>query len=158
MSFCVCSTLSQERRSEASKKGLYALVNPSTRNVFVNKFQIASHLSYDSFFSYREALEYYGIANQSFVFFYVSDSCTCQQCWFWRRNLSFEEKQIWFRNIRSYQRGRRTCCFFGTRHRGPDRCPSLVGGLEKIEYALDNCRKLKIDKTECCWNNFDKAF
>lgn len=25
-------------------------------------------------------------------------------------------------------------------------CPSLAGSLEEIEYALDSCRKLKIDK------------
>ena len=42
------------------KRGLYALVNPSTGMIFANKFQIASHLFDDAYFSYHDALEYYG--------------------------------------------------------------------------------------------------
>ena len=49
------------------KRGLYALVNPTTGMIFATKFQIASRLFDDAFFSYHEALEYYGLANQSFV-------------------------------------------------------------------------------------------
>ena len=42
------------------KRGLYALVDPSTGNIFATRFQIASHLFPNSYFSYHEALEYYG--------------------------------------------------------------------------------------------------
>ena len=37
-------------------------------------------------------------------------------------------------------------------------CPSLAGGLEEIEYALDSCRKLKIDKTTMLLEHYDKTF
>ena len=49
------------------KKGLYALIDRSTGNVYVSKFQIASSLFDDAYFSYHEALEYYGLATQVFV-------------------------------------------------------------------------------------------
>ena len=56
------------------KRGLYALVNPLTNEIYANKFQIASKLFPDSYFSYHEALEYYGLAVQSYVssFVYIS--------------------------------------------------------------------------------------
>ena len=47
------------------KKSIYALVNPSTGNIFATKFQIASHLFDDAYFSYHDALEYYGLAGMS---------------------------------------------------------------------------------------------
>lgn len=37
-------------------------------------------------------------------------------------------------------------------------CPSLAGSLEEIEYALDSCRKLKIDKTTMLLEHCDKTF
>ena len=56
------------------KRGLYALVDPSTENIYASKFQIGCALASDAYFSYHEALEYYGLANQSFVssFTYIS--------------------------------------------------------------------------------------
>ena len=36
------------------KKGLYALVDPSTGGIYSTRFQIASHLFNDSYFSYHE--------------------------------------------------------------------------------------------------------
>ena len=53
------------------KRGIYALVNPSTGNIFATKFQIASHLFDDAYFSYHDALEYYGLANQAFVSYFT---------------------------------------------------------------------------------------
>ena len=41
------------------KRGLYALINPSTGDIFASKFQIASRLFGDAYFSYHEAIEYY---------------------------------------------------------------------------------------------------
>lgn len=37
-------------------------------------------------------------------------------------------------------------------------CPSLAGSLEEIEYALDSCRKLKIDKITMLLEHYDKTF
>ena len=49
------------------KRGLYALVDRSTGCIYATKFQIASRLFPDSYFSYHEAIEYYGMTSQSFV-------------------------------------------------------------------------------------------
>ena len=49
------------------KKGLYALIDRSTGGIYASRFQIASHLFDDAYFSYHEALEYYGLATQVFV-------------------------------------------------------------------------------------------
>lgn len=50
------------------KRELYALVDPSTVNIYASKFQIGCVLASDAYFSYHEALEYYGLANQSFIY------------------------------------------------------------------------------------------
>ena len=126
------------------KRGLYALVNPSTGNIFATKFQIASHLFDDAYFSYHEALEYYGLANQSFVsiFNYLTKSHA--------RDLEFEDVVY---------KAKKSMCDLFIRDRMKEEdirvvtleraivdsidCPSLSGGLEEVEYALDSCPKLK---------------
>ena len=126
------------------KRGLYALVNPSTGSIFATKFQIASHLFDDAYFSYHEALEYYGLANQSFVsiFNYLTKSHA--------RDLEFEDVVY---------KAKKSMCDLFIRDRMKEEdirvvtleraivdsidCPSLSGGLEEVEYALDVCPKLK---------------
>jgi predicted transcriptional regulator of viral defense system len=49
------------------RKGLYSLIDPSTGECMASKFQIACHLSKTSFLDGHLALEYYGLAEQSFV-------------------------------------------------------------------------------------------
>ena len=49
------------------KKGLYALIDISKNDIYASKFEIASKLFLDSYFSYHEALEYYGLATQVFT-------------------------------------------------------------------------------------------
>ena len=121
------------------KRGLYALVNLTTGSVFANKFQIASHLFDDAYFSYHEALEYYGLANQSFVsiFNYLTKSHA--------RDLEFDGI-IYKAKKSNYD------LFIRDRIKEEDirvvtlelalvdsiDCPSLAGGLEEIEYALEN--------------------
>lgn len=48
------------------RNNLYALIDPSTSDVYSTKFEIASKISDSSFICYHSALEYYGIANQTF--------------------------------------------------------------------------------------------
>lgn len=48
------------------RSNLYALIDPSTNDVYSTKFEIASKISDTSFICYHSALEYYGIANQVF--------------------------------------------------------------------------------------------
>ena len=48
------------------RSNLYALVDPSTNDIYSTKFEIASNISKTSFICFHSALEYYGIANQVF--------------------------------------------------------------------------------------------
>ena len=48
------------------RNNLYALIDPSTNDIYSTKFEIATKISKTSFVSYHSALEYYGFANQVF--------------------------------------------------------------------------------------------
>ena len=139
------------------KRGLYALVNPTTGMIFATKFQIASRLFDDAFFSYHEALEYYGLANQSFVseFTYLTK--------YHARDLEFEDV--------IYKAKKSNCNLFiedrieeeGIRVVSLERAIidsidyiSLSGGLEEVEYALENCPKLNIQHVEQLLKTYNK--
>ena len=141
------------------KRGLYALVNPSTGNIFATKFQIASHLFDDAYFSYHEALEYYGLANQSFVsyFTYLThvyvDDVDFEDVIYHSKKSGYDLEilnRIKEEDIRVVSLERAIVDSIDS--------PSLSGGLEEIEYALSNCRKLKIEKIEMLLKHYDKAF
>ena len=141
------------------KKGLYAVVDPTTGNIFASKFQIASRLFDDAYFSYHEALEYYGLATQSFVsrFTYLTHVYV--------NDVVFEE------NI--YSSKKSTCNLDildhmnqnGVRVVSLERAivdsiddPNLAGGLEEIENALESCRELNIDRVIKMLNYYNKSF
>ena len=141
------------------KKGLYALVDRTTGMIYASKFQIASRLFNDSYFSYHEALEYYGLATQSFVshFTYLTHVYV--------EDVDFEE------NI--YSSKKSTCDLEirdqmdkdGVRVVSLERAivdsidnPGYAGGLEEIENALDICRDLKIDRVIKMLEYYDKAY
>ena len=141
------------------KKGLYAVINPTTGTIFATKFQIASRLFDDAYFSYHEALEYYGLATQSFVshFTYLTHVYV--------KDVDFED------NI--YSSKKSTCDLEildhmkqnGVRVVSLERAiidsidnPGYAGGLEEIENALDVCRNLNIDKVINMLNYYNKAF
>ncbi len=48
------------------RNNLYALIDPSTNDIYATKFEIASNISESSFICFHSALEYYGLANQVF--------------------------------------------------------------------------------------------
>ena len=61
--------IANKLRSKAYVKirnNLYALVDPSTNDIYSTKFEIASNISGTSFVCFHSALEYYGLANQVF--------------------------------------------------------------------------------------------
>lgn len=141
------------------KRGLYALVDPSTRNIYANKFQIASRLFNDSYFSYHEALEYYGLANQSFVstFTYLTHTYV--------NDLSFEGvTYISKKNLNTYlvvdrmkEEGVRVVSLERAIIDSID-SPSLAGGLEEIEYALSSLTKLNWDGVKQLLRQYNKAY
>ena len=141
------------------KKGLYALVDRSTGGIYVSKFQIASHLFNDAYFSYHEALEYYGLTTQVFVshFTYLTHVYV--------NDVDFEE------NI--YSSKKSTCDLEiidrmnqnGVRVVSLERAivdsidsPGYAGGLEEIENALDMCRDLDLDKVIMMLEYYNKAY
>lgn len=141
------------------KKGLYALVDRTTGGIYASKFQIASRLFDDAYFSYHEALEYYGLATQVFVshFTYLTHVYV--------RDVDFEE------NI--YTSKKSTCDleildrmkYYGVRLVSLERAvvdsidnPGYAGGLEEVENALDACRDLNIDKVIKMLEYYNKAF
>ena len=141
------------------KNGLYALVDPSTGGIYASRFQIASHLFDDSYFSYHEALEYYGLANQVFVsrFTYLTHVYV--------RDLDFEDviytskkdecdleilDQMVEENTRVVSLERAIVDSIDS--------PGYAGGLEEIENALDACRDLYIDKVVKMLEYYDKAY
>lgn len=141
------------------KKGLYALVDPSTGRIYASKFQIASKLFVDSYFSYHDALEYYGLATQSFVsrltylthvrvnpiefedVVYYSKVSKCE--------LEIVD-HIKENGVRVVSLERAIVDSIDNYHLG--------GGLEEVEFALDSCRKLDIKIIETLLKYYDKAF
>lgn len=141
------------------KRGLYALINPSTGFIFATKFQIASRLFDDACFSYHEALEYYGLANQSFVsvFNYLTKSHA--------RNLEFEEVTYKAKKLTSDLYVRDRMQEEGIRVVTLERaivdsidCLSLAGGLEEVEYALETCPRLNWSNIESILKTYNKKY
>lgn len=141
------------------KKGLYALVDRSTGGIYVSRFQIASRLFGDSYFSYHEALEYYGLATQVFVsrFTYLTHVYV--------NDLEFEDVV--------YVSKKSTCDLEiidhmnenGIRVVSLERAiidsidnPGYAGGLEEIENALDACRDLNLEKVTKMLEYYDKTY
>lgn len=141
------------------KRGLYALIDPSTGRIYATKFQIASRLFPNSYFSYHEAIEYYGMATQSFVsiFTYLSTNRVS--------DLEFEDviyrskKSTYNLEIlnRMKEEGVRVASFERTIIDSID-SPSLAGGLEEIENALEFGRKLNIEVVIKLLEYYDKAY
>lgn len=141
------------------KKGLYALVDPSTGYIYATKFQIASKLFADSYFSYHDALEYYGLATQSFISFFtylthvrvnpmifegVTYCSKVSKC-----DLEILD-HIKENGVRVVSLERAIVDSIDNYHLG--------GGLEEVEYALDACQKLNTDKVLALLIHYDKAF
>lgn len=57
---------------ERIRRDLYAVISLETEQPIPNRFQIASHITEDSFVSHHSAFEFYGYANQVFYEVYFS--------------------------------------------------------------------------------------
>ena len=141
------------------KKGLYALVDRSTGMIYASKFQIASRLFADSYFSYHEALEYYGLATQAFVsrFLYLTHAYVPEIDF--EENTYVSKKSVCDQEIldRMDQNGVRVVSLERAIVDSIDN-PGCAGGLEEIENALDACRDLTIEKVVGMLEYYDKAF
>ena len=57
---------------ERIRRNLYAVISMETEQPIPNRFQVASHITDDSFVSHHSAFEFYGYANQVFYEVYFS--------------------------------------------------------------------------------------
>ncbi len=141
------------------KKGLYALVDPSSGFIYATKFQIASRLFDDAYFSYHEALEYYGLATQVFVSHFTYLTHVYVDDLDFEENIYSSKKSTCDLEIidRMKQNGVRVVSLERAIVDSIDN-PGYAGGLEEIEYALDACRDLNIDVVIKMLEHYDKAF
>ena len=141
------------------KKGIYALVDRSTNEIYANRFQIASRLFDDAYFSYHEALDYYGLATQSFV------SRFCYLTHVYVKDLEVGEVVFHAKKSecpleiidRMKEEGVRLVSLERAIVDSIDN-PSLGGGLEEIEGALAHCPDLNVEAIEKLLAFYDKAF
>lgn len=146
-------------RIKQVKKGLYALVDPSTGGVFANKFQIASRLFDDSYFSYHDALEYYGLATQSFVsqFTYLThvrvNPVDFDDITYYSKisvcNLEIID-HVKENGVRVVSLERAIIDSIDNYHLG--------GGLDEVEMAIQASQKLNIEKIIMLLEFYNKAF
>lgn len=141
------------------KRGLYALIDPSTGNIYATKFQIASRLFPKSYFSYHEAIEYYGMANQSFVSIFTYLSLNRVPALEFEDVIYRSKKSTYDLEIvdRMKEEGVRIVSFERAIIDSID-SPSLAGGLEEVENALEFGRKLNIDVVIKLLKHYDKTF
>lgn len=71
------------------RNDLYSVVDQTTGKAYANKFLIGSNINKDAYLAYHSALEYYGLANQSYNVIYV---CSSKQF----RNFTFEGITYYF--------------------------------------------------------------
>lgn len=140
------------------KKGLYALVDQSTGNIYANKFQIASSLFEDSYFSYHDALEYYGLATQSYVssFTYLShvrvNPLEFEDITYTSKASAYDieiQDHTKENGIRIVSLERAIVDSIDNYHLG--------GGLEEVELALDSCKTLDIKKVIVIIEHYNKV-
>ena len=141
------------------RKGYYALVDPSTGSIYANKFQIACQMQPGAYFSYHEALEYYGFANQSFVssFVYLSPV--------YGKEVVFDEVGYLGKKSQSPSLIQDRMKEEGVRVVTLERAIvdslddiSLGGGLEEVEGAISLAPKLDADSLESYLLERNKAF
>ena len=141
------------------KKGLYALVDPTTGMIYASKFQIACRLFDDAYFSYHEAIEYYGLATQSFVSHFTYLTHVYVDDVEFEDNVYTSKKSNCNLEIinRMNENGVRVVSLERAIVDSIDN-PGYAGGLEEIEYALDACRDLDINKVITMLTYYDKAY
>lgn len=127
------------------RNNLYALIDPSTNDIYITKFEIASSISETSFICYHSALEYYGLANQVFNDITVG-SLTKFNNFVFRENefIYKQSKSIMFVN-NIVSEGIRVTSLEKTIIDCIDEI-SFSGGIEEVLNALEQIKYLNEDK------------
>lgn len=139
------------------RSNLYALIDPSTNNVYSTKFEIASNISCSSFICYHSALEYYGIANQVFNDINVGSLTKFNNFMFMDNDFIFKQaKNVLFIND-VISEGIRVTSLEKTIIDCIDDF-SLAGGIDEVLYALEQIKYLKEDNLIMILEDYDKMF
>lgn len=54
------------------RRDMYAAIDPMTKTIYANKYEIASKITFDSYVAYHSALEYHGLATQTYNVMYIA--------------------------------------------------------------------------------------
>lgn len=137
------------------RNNLYALVDPSTNDIYSTKFEIASNISDTSFICFHSALEYYGIANQVFNDVTVGSLTKFN-------NFTFNDCEFIYKPVKSItlindvvSEGIRVTSLEKTIVDCIDEI-SFVGGIEEVLNALEQIRYLDKDKLIEALDDYDK--
>lgn len=139
------------------RNNLYALIDPSTNDIYSTKFEIASNISNTSFICYHSALEYYGLANQVFNNITVGSLTKFN-------NFIYENNEFLYKKVKHIQ-------FVNNIFNEEIRVTSLektiidcidditlAGGIEEVLNALEQVKYLKEDKLVEILANYNKIF
>lgn len=141
------------------KKGLYGLIDRTTGCLYVTWFQIASKLFDDAYFSYHEAIDYYGLATQVFVshFTYLTH-VKVRDFDFGEATFSAKKSNCNLEIIdRMQQNGVRVVSLERAIVDSIDNL-HYAGGLEEVEEAINCCRPLDLSRVTKMLEYYDKAF
>ncbi len=139
------------------RSNLYALVDPSTNDIYSTKFEIASNVSKTSFVCFHSALEYYGIANQVFNDVTVGSLTKFN-------NFIFNENEFIYKPAKSLalvnnvtSEGIRVTSLEKTVVDCIDEI-SFSGGIEEVLNALEQIKYLNEEKLIEALDDYDKIF
>ncbi len=139
------------------RRNLYALVDPSTNDIYSTKFEIASNVSKTSFVCFHSALEYYGIANQVFNDVTVGSLTKFN-------NFTFNENEFIYKPAKSLvlvnnvtSEGIRVTSLEKTVVDCIDEI-SFSGGIEEVLNALEQIKYLNEEKLIEALDDYDKIF
>ncbi len=139
------------------RSNLYALVDPSTNDIYVTKFEIASNISETSFICFHSALEYYGIANQVFNEVMVGSLTKFN-------NFVFNDNEFIYKPAKSLalindvaSEGIRVTSLEKTVVDCIDEI-SFSGGIEEVLNALEQIRYLDEEKLIEALDEYNKMF
>ncbi len=139
------------------RSNLYALIDPSTNDIYSTKFEIASNISDTSFICFHSALEYYGIANQVFNDITVG-SLTKFNNFIFRDNeyiYKYSKSTLFVNNVVS--EGVRVTSLEKTIVDCIDEI-SLSGGIDEVLNALEQVKYLNEDKLIAVLEEYNKMF
>ena len=139
------------------RSNLYALIDPSTNDIYSTKFEIASKISDSSFLCYHSALEYYGIANQVFSDILVGSLTKFNNFVFSDNEYIYKS----FKNIKFVNNNINEGIKVSSLEKTIIDCIDdidLAGGVEEVLNALEQIKYIDEDKLLDVLKDIDKMF